>query len=727
MTPTAAPEAPLSKKDKDGIVKDVREKLQHAWDYDRDNRREAAIDLQFLAGDQWPEQVRIERERDKRPMLTINRLPQFVRQVTNDIRQADVAIKTSPVDGKSDPEMSRIYNGLLRQIQYQSSATHVYATAGEHQVSCGIGWFRVLTEYTDDTTFEQEIRIKTIPNPLSVYCDPAAVEVDRSDANWIIVTEEVPSQAFKQQYPDASVAAIPAPSDHTSSMHWFSEETIRIAEYWCKKPVKRTLAQTPEGEAIDVTDIAPAMRKMMGVDQMKQRVVNTHAVEMYLCSGSEVLAGPYKWAGKHIPLVPVIGSEIPLEKMRYRFGMVRFARDPQQLYNYYRTASAESIAMAPKAPYIATPAMIGPYKGMWDGANQKNRPYLLYQPDPLVPGGAPKREHPPETPVALMQEAERASEDMKATTGIYDAALGAKSNETSGRAILARQHEGDVSNYHFSDNLERALGYAGRILIDLIPKVYDSERIVRIMGDDDEEEFVPINHVLYGLDGVPQMINDLSTARFDIRVTIGPSYSTRRMETANSVLEFLKVYPDAAPLVGDIVAKNLDFEGAEDVAKRLKNAVPPHIMADPDDPETQPPPPPNPMDDPVIRSDVELKQAQAAKTMAEAQSIAQTPPDAGIGPEPVSPLDEQIKAEEVELKRAQTAKVYAEIEKIRRERDLAEVSHVDNMHMNARKADFDERKHDTDTHFESRKSEQADRQLATAEKAATAAPKGERK
>lgn len=709
IEPSSAPSKPLPKRERDTIIKDVRERLQHAWDYDRDNRREAAIDLQFLAGDQWPEQVRIERERDKRPMLTINRLPQFVRQVTNDVRQADVAIKTSPVDNKSDPELSRVYNGLLRQIQYQSSATHVYATAAEHQVACGIGWFRIVTEYTDDTTFDQEIRVKSIPNPLSVYCDPAAVEVDRSDAQWIIVTSEIPREAFVEQYPDASVQEMPTPSDHTSSMHWFSEETVRVAEYWRKKPVKRLLVQTPDGQAIDATDIPAQMRKMMGLDQMKSREVATHAVEMLLVSGAEVLAGPYQWAGKYIPIVPVIGAEIPLEKMRYRFGMVRFARDPQQLYNYYRTASAESIALAPKAPFLVTPNMIGPYKSQWDSANQKNRPYLLYNVDPDAPSARPIREHPPETPVALMNEAERAAEDMKATTGIYDAALGAKSNETSGRAILARQHEGDTSNYHYADNLERALHYAGRVLIDLIPKVYDSERVVRIVGDDDEEEFVPINQVMYGMDGTPQMVNDLSVARFDVRVTIGPSYSTRRMETANSVLEFLKVYPDAAPLVGDIVAKNLDFEGADDVAKRLANAVPPHIKADPDDPESQPPPPPNPMDDPVIASDVQLKQAQAAKTMAEAQSIAQTPPDAGqtTGEQP-SPLDEQMKLEDIELKRAQTAKVYAEIEKIKRSADLEEVRHA------------------TDTHFASRKTEQADRQLETAEQAA-AAPKGERK
>ncbi len=220
MDAISAPEKPPTKKDKASLVAEVRKNLQHAWDYDRDNRREAAVDLQFLAGDQWPEQVRIERERDKRPMLTINKLPQFVRQVTNDLRQADLAIKTSPVDNRSDPELSRIYNGIIRQIQYQSSATHVYAGAAEHQVACGIGWFRITTEYTDDTTFDQEIRIKGIPNPLSVYCDPASVEIDRSDAKWLVVTSEMPVQGFKEEYPDASVQEIEAPSDYTYSQHW---------------------------------------------------------------------------------------------------------------------------------------------------------------------------------------------------------------------------------------------------------------------------------------------------------------------------------------------------------------------------------------------------------------------------------------------------------------------------------------------------------------------------
>ena len=678
------------------VVKEARDRIQQAWDFDRDNRREAATDLAFTAGDQWPAKVRQEREADGRPMLTLNRLPQFVRQVTNDIRQADLAIKTSPVDGNSDPKLSDIYNGIIRQIQYQSSAVHVYANTAEHQVICGIGWFRITTDYTDDTTFEQEIRIKQIANPLSVFCDPGAVEIDRSDANWMAVTSEIPIESFKEQHPDAATEGMDTQTDHQSALHWATSETVRVAEYWKKVPVKKTLVETPQGEAIDVTDMKPDMRRMLGVDKLKQRIVNTHRVEMYLVSGAEVLSGPHKWAGKFIPLVPIIGTEIALENSVYRFGMVRFARDAQQLYNFYRTASAESIALSPKAPFLVTPKMIANHLPAWQTANTKNRPFLPYDPDPEAPGAMPKREHPPEMPAALMQEASLAAEDLKSTTGIHDASLGAKSNETSGRAIFARQREGDTANYHFSDNLERALHYAGRILIDLIPKVYDSQRVIRIMGEDDSEDFVPINHVMYSADGTPQMVNDLSTARFDVRVTIGPSYSTKRMETAASLMEFLKAIPNAAPLISDLIAKSLDFPGADEVAKRLKNTIPPNILVDPEDPESQPPPPPDPMADPVVRSEVELKQAQTAKLMAEAQTIAQTPPDGGQAmPEQPSELDERQKLEQIALTRAQADKVRAETEKIRRGADLDEAKHEASTHFTARSADLAEKQHES--------------------------------
>ncbi|MEQ8822757.1 MAG: portal protein [Filomicrobium sp.] len=606
------------------IVEEVRIAIEDAWDHERENRREASLDMQFLAGDQWPEAVRREREAEGRPMLTINRLPQFVRQITNDIRQAELAIKASPVDDQSDVDLARIYDGLMRQIQYQSSAQHVYATAAEHQASCGIGWFRITTEYIDDASFDQEIRAEAIQNPLSVYCDPAAVLPDRSDASWIAITDLIPKRAFEAMYPDIPAESVSAPTDEdteTDRSFWVSGDQVRIAEYWRKTPIDKEIGLLSSGEVIDLDGFPKKQRAFL--DIVQTRTVKTHKVECWIVTGQHVLSGPHEWLGKHIPVVAVVGGEFPLEKQTYRYGAIRFARDPQQLYNYYRTASAEHIAKSPKSPFVGTEDQIKPYKRMWDTANNRDRPYLLYKPDTKAPG-PPKREAAPEPPAALVQEVGLASEDMKATTGIYDAGLGARSNETSGKAIVARDQQGDVANYHFIDNLKRSLEHAGRIMFDLIPKVYDTERVVRLMGEDDSEEVVRINQTIYMDDGMPVMINDLSAGRFDVRVTIGKAYTTKRMEQADSMMQFLQAFPDAAAIAGDLFAKAFDWPGAEELSKRLKATVPPEIIEAAQN-DGQLPPPPDPAQqgpDPAMEAEMAKAQAATEKDTQQARKYA---------------------------------------------------------------------------------------------------------
>lgn len=637
----------VSTKDEGNFLKDCRDKLDAAYNYERENRREAAIDMAFLAGYQWPESIRKERQAAGRPILTINRLPQFVRQVTNDIRQADLAIKVSPVDDESDPKLAKIFNGLLRQIHYQSNGKYVFGTAAEHQVSCGIGWFRVVTEYTDDEAFDQELRLKAVRNPLSVYCDPAAIEPDRSDAKWMFVTEIIPTETFKQTYPGVSLDGIDPPTDGTGDrLTWLSRDGVRVAEYWCRKPVKKTLGLTQSGATIDLSKIGQNMWPMLGI--IRTREAETFEVEQYLISGSKILMGPQKWAGKWIPIIPVIGSETPLETAVVRHGLIRFARDPQQLYNYNRTAAAETLALQPKTPWLVTTKMVAKFKGIWDQIHKTNYPYLPYEPDEQQPSG-PRREPPPAMPAAFVKEAELADGDMKATTGIYDSSLGNRSNETSGIAIRARDQQGDTANYHFSDNLQRSMWHCGRILIELIPKIYDTERVVRCLGEDDSEEHHRINQEVMGIDGVPVMINDLSAGRFDVRATIGASYATKRMEAADTLLQYLKADPQAMPLIRDLVAKNFDWPESDTMAKRFRNAMDPALLVDPDDPNSPPPPkPPNPLDDPVLRSEIVLRDAQAEKAYADASKVRAEvagwvppqplpPPEAVLMPPPAPP------------------------------------------------------------------------------------------
>jgi hypothetical protein len=565
----------------DDIVKEGREAMEISYQYDRDNRREAMEDLRFVAGFQWSDAARA--ERSGRPMITINRSAQFLRQVSNPIRQNMPTLKTEP-DGDRDLDMAEIVNGLLRRIQYNSSAAHVYAQAVEHMVACGIGWFRITTDYTDPESFDQDILIRRIFNPLSVYPDPSSLEPDRSDMNWALVSELIPLSAFKVKYPKASCTGLDMPSNGgtgtASNVTWGNGDYVRVAEFWKRTARRMTLARLVTGETVSLTDMgeAQAGQLMQSGYVVATRPSVTYDVEMHLISGNEVLEQTYRCPCKWIPLIPVIGAEIPLEEGVYRHGLIRFQREPQALHNYFMSVAAESLGQQPKVPYLVTPKQIQHHKAHWDNANKKPLPYLPYDPDERVPGGKPDRVAPPPLPTALINMAQMLAEDMKATTGIYDAALGARSNETSGVAIGQRIEQGNQATYHFSDNLEHGIEHAGRIMLDMMPKVYDTNRVLRLIGADDTEREVEINKPVPSLYG-EETQNDLTNIKFKaVRVVLGPNYATRRQEAVAGLMELIKAVPDVAAVAGDIIVKNLNFEGAEELAERLKALLPPAVL-----------------------------------------------------------------------------------------------------------------------------------------------------
>ena len=562
------------------IVQEAQERLEAAWIQDRENREDGFMDLKFLAGDQWPNEIRLQREAQNRPCLTINRLPQFVNQVANTVRVNPPAIKAIPAGGEATAELAEIYSGLMRQIQYRSNATNVFANAVYYAVACGIGHFRVVTDFADENGFDQEILIKRIQHPLSVFWAPGSVEPDRSDAEYCLVSEMIGRKEFQKRFPDAAMTDFAAPADLNaeSGLFWANRDAVRVCEYWVKRPHERTIARLASGETVDITEVDP--EELRGLEIVAQRKVKSHKIEHYLLSGEEILEGPNQWAGRYIPIFPVIGSETSLETKVIRSGLIRFSRDSQQLYNFWRSAAAESIALAPRAPFLATPAMIAKFKGQWDTQNTVSRPYLLYEPDPDVPGGRPMREPPPDIPAALVNESGMAADELKATTGVYDAALGAQSNEISGIAIRARESQGDISALHYQDNLMATLNHLGRVLIDLIPNIYDSERTVRIMQEDETHQPVRINVPVMGVNGKPMLINDLNQGTYDVRVKIGPSYATRRAEAADAMLQFIQAVPQAASVAGDLVARNMDWPGADEIAERLKRMLPPQVTGE---------------------------------------------------------------------------------------------------------------------------------------------------
>lgn len=552
----------------DEILRQARERMDDAIDADRENREEALADLDALCGKQWPDDIRTEREADNRPCLTINRLPQFVRQVTGDLRNMNPAINITPGDSESSEEMAEIIEGLIRQIQYKSDASSVYELAAERAAQCGFGYFRVRSDYENETSFNQEILIEGIPNPFSVYFDPASRMPTREDAEFCFITETMKEEDFKKDYPKASLVSVDSDGQTDKLNHWRDGEGgVVVSEYFWKEYKDRTLALLEDGSAV-IDPVAP-------LRIMRTRKVEVPTVKWAKISGKDVLEGPVDVPCKYIPVIAVLGEEMPVGDKVVRTSVIRFARDPQQLYNYWRSAQTEMVALQPKAPFLVTIKQVAGLEALWAAANQSNAAYLPYNPDEKAPG-APQRATPPISSSGMQQEVMTAAEDMKATTGIYDAGLGNRSNEQSGVAIRQRQMESDISNSVYADNMAKSIAYCGRIIVNMIPKIYDTARILPILNKDNTQKMVPVNGVAVSIDGI-EAVNNLKSGNYDVRVNVGPNYSTKRQETAESMMDFLRAFPAAAQVAGDLVAENMDWPGADRFAERLKKLLPPGV------------------------------------------------------------------------------------------------------------------------------------------------------
>lgn len=558
----------------DDLLKEARERAKLAADADRFNREEALDDMRNIVGLQWPDDVRAKREEDNRPCLTINRLPQFLRQVTGDLRNMNPAIKAIPADTKASQEDAELVEGIIRQIQYESDASSIYERAAESAAACGMGFFRVLTDYVSNDSFDQKIIIQSIDNPFSVYFDPEARKSTREDARWCLITQVMTEEAFKDAYPDKVAVSVEQDGSGDGLEFWRQNGETVVAEYFWKEPKSKTIMLLPNGMILE-----NAPKDLGG----KTRTVNYDVIMWAKISGKDVLEGPQEFPGDHIPVIAVMGEELHIGDRIYRSSVIRFAKDPQRLYNYWRSAQTEMIALQPKAPYLVTAKQISGLEQIWSEANDRNRPYLPYIHDPNAP--APQRATPPIPSSGMMQEVGLAADDMKATTGIYDAGLGQRSDEKSGVAIRQRQMESDVSTSIYSDNMAKAVAHCGRVIVSMIPKIYDTNRMLATIGEDDQHGMTEINKPMMSENG-PITINDMTKGKFDVRVAVGPNYATKRQETAESMMQFIQAFPPAAQVAGDLIAKSMDWPDAEKIAERLKKMLPPG-MAEEDDPQAQ--------------------------------------------------------------------------------------------------------------------------------------------
>jgi hypothetical protein len=593
-------------KDKD-LLDTMRHRMTMAISAYSSSREDELDDLRFMAGSpdnnwQWPQDVLSTRGSvqgqtiNARPCLTINKLPQHVKQVTNDQRQNRPSGKVIPANDDADVEVAAIYDGIVRHIEYMSDADVAYDTACENQVTYGEGYIRVLTEYCDEDSFDQDLKIGRIRNSFSVYMDPMIQDPCGSDAQWCFITEDITKEEYERTYPDA----MPCTSIQQQGVgdqaisQWLAEDTIRIAEYFYVEYEKDELLQFP-GEVTAFKDSMEAKQmQAMGFEPVRKRKVDRRKVMWIKTNGYEVLQES-EWAGKYIPVVRVIGNEYEVDGEIHISGIVRNAKDAQRMYNYWVSQEAEMLALAPKAPFIGYGGQFEGYEHQWKTANTTNWPYLEVNPDVTDGAGSvlplPQRAAPPLPQTGLIQAKLGASDDIKSTTGQYDSALGQTSNERSGRAILARERQADTGTYHYVDNLARAVRYVTRQLVDMIPKIYDTRRVARIIGVDGETDMAridpmqpePVRKIEDENGVVIDKIYNPSVGKYDVVVTTGPSYMTKRQEAMDAMSQILQGNPNLWAVAGDLFVKNMDWPGADEMAERLRKTIDPAVLADQDE------------------------------------------------------------------------------------------------------------------------------------------------
>ena len=563
------------KKDKE-LLKKIRDRHKVMTTADDDNRRLAMQDIKFtnVPGEQWDQQMKV--DRGLRPCYEFNKLRVTAKRIINEMRANRPSGKVRGAEG-ADKGTADIYEGLIRNIWNNSDGDSVIDNAAEYQVTGGMGAWRIDTEYASDNVFEQDIVINPIVNPFCLYADPASKDILKRDAEDWLLTEKISKTSYEARWPKAEKVDFDK-SEFDDDDDWDDGESVRICEYWWKEPVVKEIWQLQDGKVIEAdTDEAQAILETEPDQIKRKRLVNTHKIMMCIASGEAILEGPIEQAGKEHRFVITYGEYMIIDGKTYWFGIPRFAKDAQRSYNVSRTAITETIAQAPQAKWWATSEQAAGQTEKWAEAHKKNFPFLLYNADPKAPG-APQRMGGADVPIALIQESQLASEEIKAVTGIFSPDLGAGDNAKSGIQERERRAQGQLATFNYQDNQAKAVLRTWEILIDLIPHVYDTERELRVLGSDGAEEYKKVNTFVRDDQGNVIKINDLSVGRYDVTVTVGPSFTTQRQEAAETYSQLAQGNPQIMGVAGDLIFKSMDLPYSEDIAERLRAMLPPQIQ-----------------------------------------------------------------------------------------------------------------------------------------------------
>ena len=573
------------------VLDRMKKRMERAISAESENRKNGLDDRRFEKGDQWPSEVVAQRNIDKRPCLTVNKLPTFVHQITNDQRQNRPSINISPVGDRGDPEVAKMYRGLIRFIERDCAADIAYDTAFKDAVTMGWGYWRILTEWESPESFNLSLVVRRIRNPFTVYLDPAAMDPTGADAQWAFITEMLSKEEFEQKWPDADPMPYTEGGIGENMRIWQDKDQIRICEYFEVTHKDRTLVELSNGHVgwkDELDDITKGYLKRGKIQIEDERQSRVPTVMWRKATAKDILM-EREWLGTTIPIIRAIGDEMDIEGRVTYSGIVRHAKDPQRMFNYWSTSETEMIALAPKAPWIMEEGQVEGHEDEWAAANIRPMPYLTYKGTSVngTPAPPPQRQQFAGVPAGVVQAKQGAAQDMMATTGVrFDATMNERMIDESGKAIRELRRSGDLGSFHYVDNLARSLRRTGEIFVELIPKIYSESRVITILREDDKEERVKIDPSLpkgsaeaRGQDGKMMKLFNPKYGKYGVTVTIGPSYATKRIEASENMIAFAKAMPQTAGLIADLIAKNQDWPGAEEIAARLAKTLPPNLLA----------------------------------------------------------------------------------------------------------------------------------------------------
>lgn len=580
------------------LFETAKKRYKMALDADSDARAERTDDLRFsVLLEQWDDAVKNSRESDpngSRPCLVVDKTNQYIRQIVNDIRQNRPAMKVRAVNDEGDEDVAEVLQGITRHIEDQSHADQAYEWSAESAVRCGLGYFRLITQYSGKDSFDQDIVIKRIMDVNSVALSPGWTEPDGGDIKWGFITDALNLDEFEEQFPDAE----PINFDADREIEWFGEKKVLIAEYFWLEDKKVNILFLADGSTQEESAYWDAVKS----GGEKQEVLKTRVTTRKQCmwakmNGKEFIEEPKEFPSDEIPIFPVIGNEGFVDGKRVLSGVVRAAKDSQRLYNYVRSAFTEAVALAPKAPYIAAAGQIEEFEE-WETANTTNHSVLRYKPIAIggTPVGAPQRQAMPGVPAGLAQDMEICERDIQSTMGMHEASKGEMGPERSGIAIQSLQAKGDVSSFHYRDNLGRTIQRLGRVVVGMAPRVYDSQRVMHTIGEDGSHDYAKIDPdqqdpvtEQHDETGAIQKIYNLGIGTYDVTVTVGPSYSTKRQEFAAMMGDMFSRDQQLMQIAGDLYFRSIDMPYSDQIADRLKKMLPPQLQDKPDGTPEVPP------------------------------------------------------------------------------------------------------------------------------------------